>query len=155
MDNIKIIKDAYAILNEETPMKYDCGRLCDSLCCKDNGEGLGMWLLPGEKEILKEYDTYTFHKSDDKTEVVVCNGVCNRDVRPYACRIYPYYPSLTLLDDGYIDIIIPENKTAPYACEFEAKIPTADGGYFTVTDYASAGKLWTEESKMAVWMNTK
>ena len=25
----------------------------------------------------------------------------------------------------------------------------------TVTDYASAGKLWTEESKMAVWMLTE
>ena len=24
-----------------------------------------------------------------------------------------------------------------------------------VTDYASAGKLWTEESKMAAWMLTK
>lgn len=57
--------------------------------------------------------------------------------------------------DGYIDIAILENKLAPYACEFEAQIPTTDGGYFTVTDYASAGKLWTEESKMAVWFNTK
>ena len=54
-----------------------------------------------------------------------------------------------------IDIVIPEEKTAPYACELEAKIPTTDGGYFTVTDYASAGKLWTDESKMAVWFNTK
>lgn len=57
--------------------------------------------------------------------------------------------------DGYVDIAISENKTAPYACELEAQVPTTDGGYFTVTDYASAGKLWTEESKLAVWMNTK
>jgi hypothetical protein len=51
--------------------------------------------------------------------------------------------------------VIPENKTAPYSCAIEAQIPTTDGGYFTVTDYASTGKLWTEESKMAVWFNTK
>ena len=63
--------------------------------------------------------------------------------------------SVKLNEDGYIDIVIPEEKTAPYACELEAKIPTTDGGYFTVTDYASAGKLWTDESKMAVWFNTK
>lgn len=63
--------------------------------------------------------------------------------------------SVKVNEDGYIDIIIPEEKTAPYACELEAQIPTADGGYFTVTDYASAGKLWTDESKMAVWFNTK
>ena len=63
--------------------------------------------------------------------------------------------SVKVGEDGFIDIIIPENKTAPYTCELEAQIPTTDGGYFTVTDYASAGKLWTNTSKMAVWMNTK
>ena len=57
--------------------------------------------------------------------------------------------------DGYVDAVIPNTKTAPYACVLEAQIPTTDGGYFTVTDYASAGKLWTDESKMAVWFNTK
>ena len=63
--------------------------------------------------------------------------------------------SIKVNEDGYVDIVIPETKSAPYACAVEAKIPTTDGGYFTVTDYASAGKLWTEESKMAVWFNTK
>ena len=58
-------------------------------------------------------------------------------------------------DDGTIDIKIPENKTAPYNCTVEAQIPTTDGRYFTVTDYASTGKLWNNESKMAVWINTK
>ena len=63
--------------------------------------------------------------------------------------------SVKVNEDGYVDILIPETKTAIYACELEARIPTTDGGYFTVTDYASAGKLWNDESKMAVWMNTK
>lgn len=63
--------------------------------------------------------------------------------------------SVKVNDDGYVDIVIPEQKTAPYSCALEAQIPTTDGGYFTVTDYASAGKLWTDESKMAVWYNTK
>ena len=63
--------------------------------------------------------------------------------------------SVKVNEDGYVDIVIPKEKTAPYACELEAQIPTTDDGYFTVTDYASAGKLWTEESKMAVWFNTK
>ncbi len=63
--------------------------------------------------------------------------------------------SVKVNDDGYVDIVIPETKSAPYDCVIEAQIPTTDGGYFTVTDYASTGKLWTEESKMAVWMNTK
>ena len=63
--------------------------------------------------------------------------------------------SVKVNKNGYVDIVIPENKIAPYHCELEAQIPTTDGDYFTVTDYASTGKLWTEESKMAVWFNTK
>ena len=33
-------------------------------------------------------------------------------------------------------------------------VPLSNGDFITVTDYASAGKLWSEESKMAVWMLT-
>lgn len=32
------------------------------------------------------------------------------------------------------------------------RLPKTDGSTLTVTDYASAGKLWTQESRMAVWM---
>ena len=58
-------------------------------------------------------------------------------------------------DDGFVDVIPLKEHTAPYDCILEAKLPLKDGKYITVTDYASAGKLWTEESKMAVWMLTK
>ena len=42
--------------------------------------------------------------------------------------------------------------TAPYPAQVALEIPLADGTRMTVTDYASAGKLWREESRMAVWM---
>ena len=58
------------------------------------------------------------------------------------------------VDDGYVDAIISE-KDIPYNCIVKAEVPLANGSYMTVTDYASAGKLWNEESKMAVWMLTK
>ena len=54
--------------------------------------------------------------------------------------------------DGYVDAIIPDSSVAPYDSIVELQIPLKDGKAMTVTDYASAGKLWTEESKMAVWM---
>ncbi|MBO5008238.1 MAG: glycoside hydrolase family 127 protein [Clostridia bacterium] len=57
--------------------------------------------------------------------------------------------------DGYVDVVIPDTDSAPYAHIVEAKIPLTDSSEITVTDYSSAGKLWTEESKMAVWMLTK
>ncbi len=60
--------------------------------------------------------------------------------------------SIKVNKDGTVDAVLPEQDIAPYPHIVEANIPLADGNYMTVTDYASAGKLWTEESKMAVWM---
>ncbi len=57
--------------------------------------------------------------------------------------------------DGYVDVVFPESNKAPYANIIEVQVPLTDGTLMTVTDYASAGKLWTEESKMAVWFLTK
>mgnify|MGYP003514097671 CR=1 FL=1 len=56
---------------------------------------------------------------------------------------------------GNVEVKIPETDSAPYRHIVEAKVPLTDGSYMTVTDYASAGKLWNDESKMAVWMLTK
>ena len=56
--------------------------------------------------------------------------------------------------DGYVDAELAEGL-APYKCILEAKVPLTNGKMMLVTDYASAGKLWNEESKMAVWMLTK
>ena len=58
-------------------------------------------------------------------------------------------------EDGTVALSLCDTAEAPYDCVVYAKVPTADGGSFAVTDYASAGKLWTDESKMAVWMNIK
>lgn len=58
-------------------------------------------------------------------------------------------------DDGYVDVTFPETDKAPYPHILEVEVPLTDGTKMTVTDYSSAGKLWTEESKMAVWFLTK
>jgi len=57
--------------------------------------------------------------------------------------------------DGYVDTVIPSSPAAPYDSIVELQIPLKNGSMMTVTDYASAGKLWTAESKMAVWMMTE
>ena len=57
-------------------------------------------------------------------------------------------------EDGFVDVVL-EDNIAPYPAIIEAKVPLKDGTYMNVTDYSSAGKLWTEESKMAVWMLTR
>ena len=53
-----------------------------------------------------------------------------------------------------MDVTFPEQETAPYPHILEMRVPLKDGSLMAVTDYASAGKLWTEESKMAAWMLT-
>lgn len=63
--------------------------------------------------------------------------------------------SIKIENDGYVNVVLPEKHTAPYDNIIEVKIPLADGEYMTLTDYASAGKLWTEETKMAAWILVK
>lgn len=57
--------------------------------------------------------------------------------------------------NGYAEVYVPEQEIAPYKHQLEVVVALTDGKKMHVTDYASAGKLWTEESKMAVWMLTK
>jgi len=54
--------------------------------------------------------------------------------------------------DGCVDV---RPGTAPYPALVALEVPLADGTRMTVTDYASAGKLWRRESRMAVWMRGK
>ena len=56
--------------------------------------------------------------------------------------------------DGYVDVFLSKKKVAPFDTIVEVGIPISNGSYIPVVDYASAGKLWTEESKMAVWILT-
>lgn len=58
-------------------------------------------------------------------------------------------------EDGYVDVTFPEKAVAPYETILELAVPLVGGGKMHVTDYASAGKLWTQESKMAAWMLVK
>ena len=56
---------------------------------------------------------------------------------------------------GYVDVQEAVQKVAPYKNILELCVPLTDGTLMHVTDYASAGKLWTEKSKMAAWILTE
>lgn len=60
---------------------------------------------------------------------------------------------LTDADEAVAELVDP--KKVPYPCIIAATVSLTDGSQMLVTDYASAGKTWNEESKMAVWMLTK
>ena len=62
---------------------------------------------------------------------------------------------IAVSEDGYVDVKLSAHDNAPYEHIVKAEVPLINGGKMQVTDYASAGKLWTEACKMAAWMLTK
>lgn len=58
-------------------------------------------------------------------------------------------------EDGYVKTEFAEEEIAPYENMLEVEVPLKNGGKMHLTDYASAGKLWNEESKMAAWIRRK
>jgi hypothetical protein len=59
------------------------------------------------------------------------------------------------IENGYVETQIPDKKIAPYENLIEVEVPLKNGEKMHLTDYASAGKLWTQESKMAAWILVK
>ena len=57
--------------------------------------------------------------------------------------------------DGCVSVREADTKALPYPCMLALDVPLSDGRYMTVTDYASAGKLFSDDSRMAAWMLTK
>ena len=74
----------YAFLGALTPLKQDCGQLCAGACCKGD-DHTGMLLFPGEETTLQVIER-------DEKRIAVCDGTCDRDLRPLSCRIFPFFP---------------------------------------------------------------
>ena len=83
----KMYEKIYKTLGELTPLKADCGLLCDGACCKGD-EKTGMRLFPHEESSLRTILT------EDGVRLAVCDGTCDRSKRPLACRIFPFFPQL-------------------------------------------------------------
>lgn len=103
----------YRLFDHSTPLKLDCGRLCNSACCE--GDESGMYLFPGEENVQKilkskwakieKSDFYYEYKGNKKNApLLVCDGECDRYERPLACRIFPLTPYVT--KDGRLEIIM-------------------------------------------------
>ena len=89
-----LLRRAYALLEDVTPLKYDCGKLCAGACCKPDTVNTetkgGMSLLPYEDVLIGGADGFEVMDTQDG-KVLICNGRCERIFRPFQCRIFPYY----------------------------------------------------------------
>ena len=56
-------------------------------------------------------------------------------------------------ENGVVEL--KESNSAKFPTIVEFKVPTIEGGEFTVVDYSSAGKTWREDSKYGCWLPTK
>ena len=89
---------AYRLLNNSTPLKLDCGTLCNAACCEGD-EDTGMYLFPGEEVMYESKPDFLTIKPTDLTThdnenvlLAVCRGKCDRSLRPLSCRIFPLTP---------------------------------------------------------------
>ncbi len=92
----EVIIKARECLERSAPLgRFDCGRLCDGLCCKGD-ENTGMWLFPHEEELYENDPDFIIKETEGNHgyKMIICNGTCERKNRPLACRIYPFYPKI-------------------------------------------------------------
>ena len=88
-----VLEQAYALLEEVTPLTTDCGAVCDGRCCRESADSEGMLLFPGEEVLLADAG-YTIRPAEGGY-LLTCGGTCDRRLRPLACRIFPLFPILT------------------------------------------------------------
>ena len=82
------------ILNALTPLKTDCGLLCQGLCCRPmEGEMTGMLLFPGEETYYEGRESYRMVQTEQGA-LLICSGHCDRADRPLSCRLMPLIPLL-------------------------------------------------------------
>ena len=89
MKKENVIKTCYSLLYNITPLYTDCGKICQNKCCKGD-EKTGMLLFPGEEKLIDP--NMTVYKNEKGDSFAVCDGTCDRNKRPLACRIFPLFP---------------------------------------------------------------
>ncbi len=92
----ELYRQLYRLFDDCTPLSTDCGQCCHGACCTEEG-GDGMFLYPGEEELLQSASFLTLQKSSFRVNgkpvtIALCEGRCDRALRPLACRIFPLFP---------------------------------------------------------------
>ena len=87
-------KKCYKLFENCSPLKADCGLICDKRCCHGD-ENTGMLLFPGEETSL------TVREINGR-RLAVCGGICDRAERPLSCRIFPFFPVIN--EKGKIEV---------------------------------------------------
>ena len=84
---------ARALLDAVTPLQSDCGIFCNAACCQGEDTD-GMALLPNEAA-LYHGAAWCRVLTRNGCDILICDGTCPRQERPFSCRIFPLYAHVT------------------------------------------------------------
>ena len=88
----EILREAWRIMAEATPLSRDCGLYCGAACCAPDGDGQGgVYLFPGEGALMAGAEWGGIVR-DDFAEMLLCREPCDRRRRPLNCRFFPLLP---------------------------------------------------------------
>jgi len=98
VEALECVLEARHLLEHITPLKTDCGRCCGGACCQPDEDGQGgMLLFPGEEALYRPLPEGFSLARDDSVwpgaSLLTCEGTCQREQRPLACRLFPLLPS--------------------------------------------------------------
>ena len=134
-------------LNELTPLKMDCGRVCGARCCRPlEGEETGMLLFPGEAEAYEGREGWEVRHTAGR-QLVFCPGWCEREDRPLACRLFPLLP--LICEDGSIRVVTDERAKA--VCPLAGQGKSAMDPAF-IEAVREAGEILAREDDQAMFL---
>lgn len=122
---------AYERLDKVTPLRRDCGVLCDKVCCRGLEEKAGMYLYPGEEVLFpggEDWYDLKWHRTDERefcpewegklpaVGFLICRGTCPRDRRPLACRLFPLAAEVTGDGAGGYEVDVALDADAAILC---------------------------------------
>ena len=96
-----VLRQALALLEDVTPLDTDCGQVCDGRCCRPSADSIGMLSLPSEDKLLAD-EGFTITPADGG-KLLTCDGICRREMRPFACRVFPLFPYIG--EDGRVSAV--------------------------------------------------
>ena len=135
-------------LNQATPLKKDCGRVCGARCCRPmEGEETGMMLFPGEAEAYAGKPGWKVRKTA-RGDLVVCPGSCRREERPLSCRLFPLLP---VIDDGGAIRVVTDLR-AKAVCPLARQGKSAMDPAF-IDAVREAGELLARSDEQAVFLD--
>ena len=141
MDDVRKWKAIYRLLDHVSAEVFDCGTLCGSACCMNQGaEELGIYLFPGEEKLLMGQNWLEWETQDpselgfpdswtEPVYFVKCKTppVCPRTMRPLQCRTFPLKPVIG--ENGVLEMIW-NDEELPYQCPIiEKNMPIHDDFY--------------------------